>query len=177
MARLATRARRPAPLRDAGKTAGDSQDRVTGRKHNLSLVLTEIWKIAVHLKLPLLTPSHVCGRVEIIISMCCSAYAQTDNDVKHVRNNIKWARLKYFKGVYCSPGGGRRWLITTANSHPPSLISHFLITGKHYQPQRRSLTSPLLSLLPPRLLPVPVQTSELEQSGKPSRANDGGVIW
>lgn len=79
MARLATRARRPAPLRDAGKTAGDSQDRVTGRKHNLSLVLTDIWKIAVHLKLPVLA-KRVCGG-EIMVSMCCSAYAQTDNDV------------------------------------------------------------------------------------------------
>ena len=137
MAHLVTRVRKPARMKDAGKTAGDSQN-WPRRNQNVLPESSCIWNICSFCVCVCLN-----NCLYVLFGLC------TDwQDAKHVRNNIRWARLKPFKGVYCSPRGRererereRRWLITTAISLPQSLISHFLITDKHYQPRRVNPTS------------------------------------
>lgn len=107
MAPLVTRVRRPAWLRDAGKTAGASQNCVIGRKQNLLLVSAYIWNIIVHLQLPLLCIC-VCvfcvclnNRPSVLFGVC------TDwQDIKQVRDNSRWARLKFCKGAVPLRGWG-----------------------------------------------------------------------
>lgn len=66
----------------------------------------------------------------------------------HVRDNIRGACWKHFKGVFCSLGVRRRQLITTEISHSLSLISHFLITDRQYRQAATENKSDESSVLP-----------------------------
>lgn len=101
-----------------------------------------------------------CTHLFVLYNTC----TVTENR-KHVRDNIRRARWKHFKGVYCSLRGRRRWLITTAISYFPSFISHFLITGRRFQPLRIKPMSPLTILSNQRLKLNLLAIAEL---GKPS---------
>lgn len=118
---------------------------VIGRK-NILLVSTYIWNIIVDVHLPLLAKC-VC----------------TVTGYKACKKQHQMSPIKVFQRCVLFPWGGEEMANYAAISHPPSLISHFLITGKDYQPRRTNPTSPLLSLLPSQLLLATVQTSKLEQ--------------
>lgn len=74
----------------------------------------------------------LCSGTCVCVCACTQQMHRVTEDGKHGSDNIRQAMWKHFKGVYCSLRGRRRQLITTAISHSLSLISHFLIRGRHY---------------------------------------------